>query len=51
MKNYIQIGSNIGNDDFQKNVENLTESSTIILVEQLSNNYKHLKDKHNMDIK
>jgi len=57
MKNYIQIGANIGNDDFQKIVENLTESSTIILVEpnillleQLSNNYKHLNDKHNIII-
>lgn len=58
MKNYIQIGANIGNDDFQKIIENLKEMSTVILIEpnlilleQLSNNYKHLKDKHNIGFK
>ena len=53
MKTYIQIGSNIGNDDFQKEIEFLTEPSFIILVEpnirllnELKSNYESLKTKH-----
>ena len=57
MKNYIQIGANIGNDDFQKMIMNSQEKLKVILVEpntnlidSLSNNYNNLKDKHEIII-
>jgi FkbM family methyltransferase len=53
MKKYIQIGANIGNDDFQKEIEALSEKSFILLVEpnpklidELKLNYKLLASKH-----
>ena len=50
MKTYIQIGANIGDDDFQREVESLTEPSRIVLIEpncklinELNNNYQKIK--------
>jgi FkbM family methyltransferase len=57
MKIYVQIGANVGNDDFQKLVESIEERVKIILIEPnpelldiLSNNYNNLKDKHDIII-
>ena len=53
MKTYIQIGSNVGNDLFQKEIETLIDPSFIILIEpnitlfeQLKSNYEKLINKH-----
>jgi FkbM family methyltransferase len=57
MKTYIQIGANIGNDDFQRDIESLTESSKIVLIEpnfklinELENNYQKIKQRHEVII-
>jgi FkbM family methyltransferase len=54
---YVQIGSNVGNDHFQKIIENTKDKSKIILIEpnidllkELSENYKELNDKHEIII-
>lgn len=56
-KIYVQIGSNIGNDDFQRIIENSTENLRIFLIEpnkslikELSNNYNNLRDRHDIII-
>lgn len=57
MKTYVEIGANVGNDDFQKLIESITERSKIILVEpnselinELHSNYSVLKTKHDVII-
>lgn len=57
MKVYVQIGANIGNDDFQRVIQNSIEKLKVILVEPnqvlidtLSKNYDKLKDKHDVII-
>lgn len=57
MKTYIQIGSNIGKDAFQTQIEELQEKAKVILIEanpelipQLKNNYSHLAIKHEIII-
>jgi FkbM family methyltransferase len=57
MKTYVQIGSNIGNDDFQRDIELLEDSSLIVLVEpnhllldELKKNYSNLAEKHKVVI-
>ena len=57
MKTYVQIGSNVGNDDFQKLIEKLNERSRIILVEPnitlhdiLLSNYNDLINKHDITV-
>lgn len=56
MKTYIQIGANIGNDYFQSKMQELTDSSRIILIEpnlniidQLKTNYTDLQKKHTVE--
>ncbi len=56
-KNYVQIGSNVGDDSFQRIMENITDKSNIFLIEpnsdlieQLSYNYINLKNQHNIII-
>lgn len=58
MKTYVQIGSNVGNDDFQRLIEKLDERSKVILVEpnttlhsRLLSNYSNLMNKHDITIK
>ena len=55
MKTYIQIGSNVGNDPFQRMIEALEERSRVVLVEPnphikniLLGNYQPLADKHEL---
>lgn len=57
MKNYVQIGSNIGNDDFYEMCRNVSEKTNILLIEpnglllqQLEENYRELKN-DNLNIK
>jgi FkbM family methyltransferase len=57
MKTYIQIGSNVGEDDFYKKIEFLTEKSRVILIEPnndliqtLEKNYTSLKERHEIII-
>ena len=57
MKTYIEIGANVGKDDFQTLIETITEKVKIILVEPnpellntLSDNYNTLKIKHDITI-
>lgn len=57
MKNYIQIGANVGRDDFQKLVENISEEIMVVLIEpnidlldELNNNYETLKKRHRIVI-
>ena len=57
MKNYIQIGTNQGNDDFFNIVKNIKEKSNIFLIEPIKtlipiieNNYNGLKEYHNIII-
>jgi FkbM family methyltransferase len=57
MKIYVQIGANIGDDDFQRDIECLTDAAKVILIEpnsrlieQLDANYKKLKEKHEIII-
>ena len=57
MKTYIQIGANIGNDDFQRDIECLADPVKVVLIEpnsrlieELNANYKKLKEKHEVII-
>jgi FkbM family methyltransferase len=57
MKTYIQIGSNIGEDDFQRIITGLTEHSRVFLIEpipslidKLTQNYSELSKKHEIII-
>jgi len=57
MKTYIQIGANIGNDDFHKIIEGIDEKIRLFLIEpnidlldDLSKNYSDLKNKHEIII-
>lgn len=57
MKNYVQIGSNVGNDYFQKLISNIKEKSNIflfepnnLLIEQLKENYLEISKNHNVII-
>ena len=57
MKNYIQIGSNVGDDYFQRMIENINENVRVILIEpnsdllnMLIRNYKKLQEKHEIVI-
>jgi len=57
MKTFIQIGANVGNDDFQRMVESIDERIRLILIEpnvdlleDLSKNYNNLKYKHDIII-
>ena len=57
IKNYIQIGSNIGNDLFQHMISQSTEKLNVILIEpnidflsDLSKNYNRLKEIHDINI-
>jgi len=57
IKTYIQIGSNKGNDSFQRIIQSIDEKIKIFLIEpnsdlltELSNNYKSLNDKHDIKI-
>lgn len=57
MKNYIQIGTNQGNDDFFGMVQRIEEKSNIFLIEPIKNLipkieecYNNLKEKHNIII-
>jgi FkbM family methyltransferase len=57
MKAYVQIGANVGNDDFQREIELLEESSLIVLVEpnhllldELKKNYSSVIEKHKVVI-
>lgn len=57
MKTYVQIGSNVGVDYFQKDIESLTEPSIVVLVEPnyrlldtLKKNYSDLMNKHEVII-
>lgn len=57
MLNYVQIGSNIGADFFAQKINNLTERCNVylfepntILIDQLTENYKHLSALHNVSI-
>lgn len=57
MKVYVEIGANIGKDDFQKLIESLTERSRVILIEpnfelldKLHDNYDMLKIQHEIII-
>ena len=57
MKTYIQIGSNVGKDDFQRMVESMEQPANIVLVEpnpnltqELENNYKELSKRHQISI-
>lgn len=57
MKNYIQIGTNKGNDNFKTIISNLEERSQVILIEPnmnlikiIESDYLSLKDKHNIII-
>lgn len=57
MKTYVQLGSNVGNDHFQKMVESLSDRSFIVLVEPnphikpiLNNAYVDLASKHKIVI-
>jgi FkbM family methyltransferase len=55
MNTYVQIGANVGNDEFQRMIEGLTESVRVVLVEpnvqllnELQSNYSTLSKKHNI---
>jgi FkbM family methyltransferase len=57
MKTYIQIGTNVGNDDFQKMVEGLQEACHIVLIEpnedllkQIEESYRGLSHRHKISI-
>lgn len=57
MKNYVQIGSNVGNDYFSKLMLELKEKSNIylfepnyLLIEELTKNYQNLSKIHNVFI-
>lgn len=57
MKTYIEIGANIGNDDFQELIESVVEKVRVILIEpnyelldRLSDNYSVLKNRHEIII-
>lgn len=57
MKTYIQIGANVGKDDFQELIQSINERVKVILVEPnskltpiLSDNYSNLENKHEMVI-
>ena len=57
IKNYIQIGSNVGNDLFQHMISQSTEKLNVILIEpnvdllsDLSKNYNQLKEIHDINI-
>ena len=57
MKSYIQIGANVGDDDFQRLIESVDERVRLILIEpnidlidELTNNYSNLKNKHEIII-
>ena len=57
MKTYVQIGANIGADDFQKEIESLVDLSLIVLVEpnynlldKLKENYSGISNKHEVVI-
>jgi FkbM family methyltransferase len=57
MKVYVQIGANIGNDSFQNLIMLVNEKTMVLLVEpnyelldQLSNNYEELKNRHDIII-
>jgi len=57
MKNYIQIGTNKGNDDFMSIMKNLDEKSRIILIEPqpelielIETSYCELKEIHDITI-
>jgi hypothetical protein len=56
MKVFIQIGANVGNDDFQRVIEDSSEKLNVILVEpnpalqeSLLESYIDLKKIHNID--
>jgi len=55
LKTYLQIGANVGNDEFYDIIQKLDERCQVILVEPnqdliplLQESYKLLKDKHNI---
>lgn len=55
MKNYVQIGTNNGNDSFKLFVQTLEERANIFLIEpnsglinDIHESYKHLKANHNI---
>ena len=57
MKNYIQIGTNNGNDEFKKIIEDLQEKSKIILIEpnpnlieDIKTNYSKISNFHDVFI-
>jgi len=57
MKNYIQIGANVGNDNFQSMVSGISEKIRIILVEPnielletLKSNYNNISNFHDVVI-
>lgn len=57
MKTYIQIGTNDGNDEFKKRIEQLKNKSNVYLIEpnsdlisKIEENYKSLKEIHNVFI-
>ena len=57
MKTYVQIGANIGDDEFQREIEALVDSSRIVLVEpnhrlldDLQKNYSGIMEKHEVVI-
>jgi hypothetical protein len=55
MKTLIQLGSNVGNDDFQEICNKIEEKSKIVLIEanqnlipKLKENYSNLENKHDI---
>jgi len=57
MKTYVQIGANIGDDEFQREIEALVDPSRIVLVEpnhrlleDLQKNYSEVMKKHEVII-
>ena len=57
MKNFVQIGTNDGDDDFKQRCEQLVERSRIILIEPhielkstIESNWAHLLQKHDVTI-
>jgi FkbM family methyltransferase len=57
MKTYVQVGANIGADDFQREIELLVDPSLIVLVEpnytlldELKENYKDISNRHEVII-
>ena len=57
MKTYIQIGTNVGNDTFQRTVERIEEKINIVLVEpnvnlleDIKKNYNALEKKHKINV-